>query len=97
MIECDYGTENYDGFLILNADNVVTENYLEKMNDAFVACGKKCVITSYRNSKNFGENAMSCLYGFFFVAACRLESAGERYAAAPRECRARDISCPLPR
>ena len=76
MIECDYGTENYDGFLILNADNVVTENYLEKMNDAFVACGKKCVITSYRNSKNFGENAMSCLYGFFFVAACRLESRG---------------------
>ncbi len=75
-IKEDYGTENYDGFLVLNADNILTENYIEKMNDAFVACGKKKVITSYRNSKNFSENTMSCLYGIFFLAMCRYESRG---------------------
>lgn len=76
MIECDYGTDSYDGFFIFNADNILTEDYFEKMNDAFVACGKKKVITSYRNSKNFGENAMSCLYGIFFIAMCRFEARG---------------------
>lgn len=75
-IKEDYGTENYDGFFVINADNVVTENYFTKMNDAFVASGKKSVITSYRNSKNFGSNVMSCLYGIFFISACRLESRG---------------------
>lgn len=67
----DYGTENYDGFLILDADNVLAENYFTKMNDAFVAGGKQKVITSFRNSKNFGENYMSCLYGMFFLMMCR--------------------------
>lgn len=75
-IEEDYGTASYDGFLVMNADNVVKENYLAKMNDAFMACGKSSVITSYRNSKNFAENTMSCLYGIFFVAACRYEARG---------------------
>lgn len=72
----DYGSENYDGFFVINADNQVTENYFTKMNDAFVASGKKSVITSYRNSSNFGDNVMSCLYGIFFISACRLESRG---------------------
>lgn len=72
----DWGSENYDGFFVINADNTVTENYFTKMNDAFVANGRKHVITSYRNSKNFGSNYMSCLYGVYFISACRLESRG---------------------
>lgn len=72
----DWGADNYDGFIIMNADNVVTENYFSKMNDAFVASGKNSVIISYRNSKNFGDNVMSCLYGIFFIASCRFESRG---------------------
>lgn len=70
-IKDEHDIDSYDGFLILNADNVLTENYLEKMNDSFVACGKKKVVTSFRNSKNFGENYMSCLYGLFFIMMCR--------------------------
>lgn len=72
----DYGCENYDGFFVINADNTVSQNYFTKMNDAFVATNKKSVITSYRNSKNFGSNVMSCLYGIFFISSCRLESCG---------------------
>lgn len=72
----DYGTENYDGFFLFNADNVLDKEYFDKMNDAFVACDKKSVITSFRNSKNFGSNTMSALYGLYFAGGCRLESRG---------------------
>ncbi len=75
-ISDDYGVENYDGFFIINADNRVTENYFTKMNDAFVANGRKHVITSYRNSHNFPDNYMSFLYGIYFITACRFEARG---------------------
>lgn len=75
----DYGTERYDAFLMTNADNIFTENFLSKMNDAFVANGRRYVITSVRNSKNFNQNYMSCLYGLFFLAMCRMEARGRTY------------------
>lgn len=76
QINKDYGTQNYDGFFLFNADNVLSTNYFEKMNDAFVACNKECIITSYRNSKNFGSNLMSGLYGLYFITGCRFEMRG---------------------
>ena len=75
-IERDYGTQNYDGFFLFNADNILSRNYFEKMNDAFEACGGESVITSFRNSKNFGSNMMSGMYGLFFMLGCRFESRG---------------------
>lgn len=72
----DFGIENFDGFFIINADNILPEGYISKMNDAFVAEGQKYAVTSYRNSCNFGENVMSCLYGIYFLAACRYEMRG---------------------
>ncbi len=79
LFECinrDFGIENYDGFFLFNADNILDKNYFEKMNDAFVACGCKDVITSFRNSKNFGTNIISGMYGIHFMSGCRLESRG---------------------
>lgn len=75
-IKEDFGIASYDGFLIMNADNTVKTDYLDKMNDAFVANGGARVITSFRNSRNYSYNTMSCLYGIFFAAACRFESRG---------------------
>lgn len=75
-IEEDFGTQNYDGFFLFNADNVLDENYFDKMNDAFVAGEKKNVITSFRNSKNFGSNLISACYGLYFIYGCRFESRG---------------------
>lgn len=74
-INRDY-PDAFDGFFVINADNILTENYIEKMNDAFVYYNRKNVITSYRNSGNAGENYMSCLYGMYFLAACRFEARG---------------------
>lgn len=75
-IERDYGTQNYDGFLMFNADNILDRDYISKMNDAFEYFNKESVITSYRNSKNYGSNLMSGLYGLYFSIGCRLESRG---------------------
>ena len=75
-IDRDYGTMSFDGFFIINADNVLTPDYISKMNDAFLHYDKKNVITSYRNSGNIGDNYMSCLYGLYFLSACRFEARG---------------------
>ena len=75
-IERDYGTQSYDGFLLFNADNILDRNYIARMNDAFEYYNRESVITSYRNSKNFGTNLISGLYGMYFAVGCRLESRG---------------------
>lgn len=75
-IEEDYGTASYDGFFILDADNILAVDYIDKMNDAFVAYDQKGVITSFRNSKNFGKNIVSAMYGLYFLYGCRLEARG---------------------
>ena len=72
----DYGVKNYDGFFLFNADNILSADYFEKMNDAFDATGGEKIITSFRNSKNFGTNVMSGLYGLYFTIGCRFESRG---------------------
>ncbi len=76
QIERDFGTQTYDGFFIINADNILPEGYISKMNDAFLYYDRKYAVTSYRNSCNFGDNTISCLYGIFFLAACRFEARG---------------------
>lgn len=75
-IKRDYGIENYDGFFLFNADNILSVDYFEKMNDAFDSCNGEYVITSFRNSKNFGSNIISGMYGLYFMIGCRLESRG---------------------
>ena len=75
-IERDYGTKNYDGFFMFNADNLLDKNYISKMNDAFEYYGHDSVVTSYRNSKNFGANLISGLYGVYFGSGCLFESRG---------------------
>lgn len=75
-IEEDYGTRSFDGFFLFNADNILDRRFFSKMNDAYLYYDRKCVITSYRNSKNFGANLISGLYGMYFTVGCCLESRG---------------------
>ena len=75
-IERDFGTKNFDGFFLFNADNILDKDYISKMNDAYQYYNRQSVITSFRNSKNFGSNLISGLYGMYFSVGCRLESRG---------------------
>lgn len=68
--------KEYDGFVILNADNVVKKDYFEKLNDAFVYNGKDKVITSFRHSLNIKDGTMPAIYSYYFAACCALSYVG---------------------
>ena len=55
----------FDGYIVLDADNVLDVNYFREMNATFDNGAKAS--TSYRNSKNFGSNWISAGYGVWFL------------------------------
>ena len=55
----------FDGYFVFDADNVLEENYIEEMNKVF-SSGYE-IVTSYRNSKNFGDNWISSGYALWFL------------------------------
>ena len=57
----DYGDSYFDAYLVFDADNLVEPDYVTEINKVFTQ-GYDCV-TSYRNSKNYGENWLSAGQG----------------------------------
>lgn len=54
-----------DGIIVLDADNILTPNYVTEMNKTF-SDGYEA-FTSYRNSKNYGDNWISAGYGLWYI------------------------------
>ena len=59
----------YEGFFIMDADNIMAPNYVDVMNDAFDE--GYLVVTSYRNSKNFDSSWVSAAYATAFLKEAR--------------------------
>ncbi len=59
------GFDAYDGYIIVDSDNILDKNYVYEMNKCF-ATGAR-LITSYRNSKNYGDNFISSGYSLWFL------------------------------
>ncbi|MBQ3425913.1 MAG: glycosyltransferase family 2 protein [Clostridia bacterium] len=59
------GENYYDAYLVLDADNVIDTKYIEEMNNTF--CDGYEILTSYRNSKNYGDNWITAGYGLWFL------------------------------
>ncbi len=76
-IERDYGRASFDGFLVLDADNLLSVDYMRHMNDAFDA-GEQ-LVTSYRNTKNFDTNWISYSYGAHWLGTTRTEHRARSY------------------
>ncbi len=70
-IEKDYGIESFDAFFIFDADNLLKQDYLTRMNEAFDS-GEK-IVTSYRNTKNFDDNWIAASYGIHWLRTVRNE------------------------
>ena len=66
--------ENYDAFIILNADNIVSKNYFDKLNDAFVYYGKHEILTTFRHALNIKDGALPAIYGYYFATSCLLSA-----------------------
>ena len=64
-IRMDYSADAFDGYFVFDADNVLSETYIEEMNKTF--CDGYRIITSYRNSKNYGDNWISAGYALWFL------------------------------
>ena len=65
IIERDYSFNNYDGYFVFDADNLLDVNYILEMNHTFNRGYR--VVTSYRNSKNFDQNWISAGYALWFL------------------------------
>lgn len=60
-----HGMDYYDGYFVFDADNVLDPLYIEEMNRTF-SSGYE-ILTSYRNSKNYGDNWISAGYALWFL------------------------------
>ncbi len=64
-IHTRYGADAFDGYMVFDADNLLAPDFLSAMNRTF-SDGYR-IITSYRNSKNYGDNWISAGYGLCFL------------------------------
>ena len=68
-IEKEHGIGHYDAYFIFDADNVLESEYVTQMDRAF--CSGYRVITSYRNSKNYGQSWVASAYALWFLREAR--------------------------
>ena len=70
MIMCEaYQPDGFDGYFVFDADNVLSPDYIERMNAVF--SGGYEIVTSYRNSKNYADNWISAGYALWFLRESR--------------------------
>lgn len=65
----DYPKDAFDAFFVFDADNILMPNYITEMNKTY-SDGYKA-FTSYRNSKNYGDNWISAGYSLWFIREAR--------------------------
>ena len=64
------GRDDYDGYLIFDADNTVDPEFTAEMNKVFDT-GRYDAVTCYRSSSNFGDNWISAGYSIWFLREAR--------------------------
>ena len=57
--------KHYDAYLVFDADNIVDKDFIKEINRVYNE-GYQAV-TSYRNSKNYGDNWISAGYGLWYL------------------------------
>jgi cellulose synthase/poly-beta-1,6-N-acetylglucosamine synthase-like glycosyltransferase len=69
LVRAQKGADYYDGYFIVDADNLLDKNYTLEMNKA-VMDGRR-IIVCYRNSKNYGDNWLTSCSSLWFLRASR--------------------------
>lgn len=67
MIYDAHGTDHYEGFFVVDADNLLDTRFITEMDQCFCSGEGYGVIAGYRNSKNFDENWLSSGYSVWFL------------------------------
>ncbi len=68
-IKSTVGFDAYDGYMIVDADNILDKDYVREMNKCFSE-GERLVV-GYRNSKNYGDGFISAGYSLWFLRESR--------------------------
>ena len=63
------GHGRFDGYIVLDADNVLDRDFILHMNETFSAGPD--IVTCYRSSKNYGDNWISAGYALWFLRESR--------------------------
>ena len=75
------GHGRFDGYIVLDADNVLDRDFILHMNETF-STGHD-IVTCYRSSKNYGDNWISAGYALWFLRESRyLNSARARLGSS---------------
>ena len=74
----DFGKDAFEGYFVFDADNVLKQDFIARMNEAFDA-GEK-VVVGYRNTKNFSDNWISASYALHWLRTARTEHRGRSAA-----------------
>ena len=64
-IRKEYDEKKYDAYIVFDADNVIAPDFIEEMNKVYDNGYR--IITSYRNSKNYGKNWITAGYSLWFL------------------------------
>ena len=64
-----HGLDAFDGYFVFDADNVLRPDFVSQMHNAHAAGYD--VLTSYRNSKNYGKSWISAGYALWFMRESR--------------------------
>lgn len=54
-----------EAYIVLDADNIIKPNFITEMNKVYDSGYE--MVTSYRNTKNFGKNWITAGYGYWFL------------------------------
>ena len=69
LIKKEFPENNYDGYFVFDADNLLDENYIDEMNKMF-SNGHR-ILTSYRNTKNYGTSWVSAGGSLWYLRESR--------------------------
>lgn len=65
VIKKRHSDKQYEGYFIIDADNLLDKNYIAEMNKLFDSGYR--IVTSFRNSKNFDSNWLSAGSALWFI------------------------------
>ena len=78
-----FGEDYFDAFIVFDADNILTKNYVTEINKTF-SDGYE-VITCYRNAKNYGDSWLAAGSGMWFLRDSKyLNGSRMRIGACPQ-------------
>lgn len=79
----ELGEDAFDAFIVFDADNILTKNYLTEINKTF-SDGYQ-VVTAYRNTKNFGDSWLSASCAVWYLRESKyLNGSRMRIGACPQ-------------